>query len=221
LLDELRRQHPGYLFKAGGEFEMTQESVASMMRAMLISVIVIFAILGVQFRSYLQPAVVMSALPFSFIGVIIGLIVSDVALSLLSMMGVIALVGIVVNDSLVLVDFINSGRLRGDGRWKSILNAGHKRMRPVILTTVTTMGGLLPLAYSFFGRDEMLGPMAVSIVWGVSVATLLTLFLVPALYAIVDDIKIRSLGNAPAAQDDDMLTRPVDELIEHLSDDSR
>ncbi len=220
LLDQLRRRHPGYLFKAGGEFEMTQESVTSMTRAMLISVVVIFAILGAQFRSYIQPAVVMSALPFSFIGVIIGLIVSDVALSLLSMMGVIALAGIVVNDSLVMVDFINSGRMRGEGRWKSVLNAGHKRMRPVILTTITTMGGLLPLAYSFFGRDELLGPMAVSIVWGVSVATLLTLFLVPALYAIVDDIKIRVLGDTSATQDDDILSQPVDQLIEQLGGDS-
>ncbi len=220
LLKELRRRHPGYVFKAGGEFEMTQESVSSMTRAMAISVVVIFAILGAQFRSYLQPVVVMSALPFSFIGVIIGLIVSDVALSLLSMMGVIALAGIVVNDSLVMVDFINSSRMRGDGRWESVLSAGHKRMRPIILTTVTTMGGLLPLAYSFFGRDEMLGPMAVSIVWGVSIATLLTLFLVPALYAIVDDVTIRVRREPPAVADDEMLTKPVDELLLQLSAES-
>jgi multidrug efflux pump subunit AcrB len=212
-LAELRRERPDFSFTAGGEFETTQESVESMIKAMAISIIVIFAILGAQFRSYLLPAVVMAALPFSFVGVIVGLIVSNVALSLISMMGVIALAGIVVNDSLVLVDFINSSRARGDGRFRSILTAGHKRVRAIMLTTLTTMGGLLPLAYSFFGRDDMLGPMAVAIVWGVAIATLLTLLLVPALYAIVDDVRALALRRETVRDDREVLNAPVESLM--------
>ncbi len=216
-LAELRRERPDFTFKAGGEFEMTQESVASMINALGISVLVIIAILGAQFRSYIQPVVVMAALPFSFVGVIVGLIVSNVALSLISMMGVIALAGIVVNDSLVLVDFINGERARGVGRFGSILRAGHNRLRAIILTTVTTMGGLLPLAYSFFGRDDMLGPMAVAIVWGVAIATLLTLLLVPALCAIVDDARRLVLPREAVVDDRELLSAPVESIVEGLS----
>jgi multidrug efflux pump subunit AcrB len=218
-LAELRMERPDYSFEAGGEFEMTKESVQSMIRALMISVIVIFAILGAQFRSYIQPFIVMAALPFSFVGVVLGLIVSDVSLSIFSMMGVIALAGIVVNDSLVLVDFINGARRRGEGRFRSVLEAGQKRLRAILLTTVTTMGGLVPLAYSFFGRDEMLGPMAVAIVWGVAVATLLTLLLVPALYVIVDDLRRLALRQSLSDDDRDILDAPVDDLIDSMGGD--
>jgi multidrug efflux pump subunit AcrB len=212
-LAELRQERPDFNFEAGGEFEMTKDSVASMLRALLIAAVVIFAILAAQFRSYVQPVIVMAALPFSFVGVVLGLIVSDVSLSLFSMMGIIALAGIVVNDSLVLVDFVNGARRRGENRFRSILEAGSKRLRAILLTTVTTMAGLLPLAYSFFGRDEMLGPMAVAIVWGVAVATLLTLLLVPALYAIVDDLHALVMREDTVVDDRAILSAPVDDLI--------
>jgi multidrug efflux pump subunit AcrB len=215
-LADLRRERPDFSFEAGGEFEMTRESVQSMLRALMIAAVVIFAILGAQFRSYIQPAIVMAALPFSFVGVVLGLIVSDVSLSLFSMMGIIALAGIVVNDSLVLVDFINGARRGGEGRFRSILAAGQKRLRAILLTTVTTMVGLIPLAYSFFGRDEMLGPMAVAIVWGVAVATLLTLLVVPALCAIVDDLRGLVIREENPEDDREILSAPIDDLIDAL-----
>ncbi|MCB9476446.1 MAG: efflux RND transporter permease subunit [Deltaproteobacteria bacterium] len=195
LLAELERQNPGYTLEAGGEFEMTAESFRSLGVAFVISFLIIFAILGAQFKSYIQPMIVMAAIPFSFIGVVFGLMISGKAISLFSLMGIIALAGIVVNDSLVLVDFINVERTRGTSRRASILEAASKRLRPIILTTVTTMVGLIPMAYSFIGEENlMLTPMALAIVWGVSASTLLTLFLIPCMYAILDDIRAKVTG---------------------------
>lgn len=194
-LKEMESKHPGYTLKAGGEFEMTRDSIISLFKALVLSFIVIFAILGAQFKSYVQPFIVMSAVPFSFIGVVFGLIVSGKDLSMFSLMGIIALGGIVVNDSLVMVDFINRIRRTGLGRRESILQAAEKRLRPIMLTTVTTMGGLIPVAYAFIGKENlMLTPMALAIVWGLLASTILTLFLVPSLYAIFDDIHIRVTG---------------------------
>jgi multidrug efflux pump subunit AcrB len=111
-------------------------------------------------------------------------------LSFLSMMGLIALAGVVVNDSLILVDFINRAQQEGMSRDQAIQASGIARFRPVLLTTVTTVGGLIPLAFFATGQAKFLSPMAISVVWGLSFATLLTLILIPCLYAMLDDFVI-------------------------------
>mgnify|MGYP005623894203 CR=1 FL=1 len=111
----------------------------------------------------------------------------DVELSLLAVIGVVALVGIVVNDSLVLVDFINRARTEGKKVYDAVLESGKIRLRPVLLTTLTTIGGLGPMAFGLGGKEPYLAPMAISIVWGLAFATILTLLIIPCFYMILDD----------------------------------
>ena len=135
----------------------------------------------------------MAAIPFALGGVVIGHLVMGENLSFLSLLGFIALAGGVVNDSLIVVDFINRSRRNGMSVNDSIIQSGVARLRPVILTTVTTVGGLVPLAFFATGQAKFLSPMAISVVWGLSFATLLTLILTPCLYAMLDDGK-RMMG---------------------------
>ena len=130
----------------------------------------------------------MTAIPFGLIGVVIAFIAHGQPLSFLAIFGIVGLSGIVVNDSIVLVDFINKLRLEGLSRMDSIIRAGQIRIRPVILTTITTMGGLSTVAYGFGGKDPFLVPMALSICWGLFFATILTLIIIPCIYSIIDDI---------------------------------
>jgi len=187
---DLGQRVPGYDFHFGGETEEQRKSMRSLLKAFTITALIIYAILGGLFKSFLQPVIVMFAVPFGIIGVIIGHFVMGQSLSLLSLIGVVALSGIVVNDSLLLVDFINKAREGGTRRWRSILDSGKVRMRPILLTTLTTVLGLATLSFQTTGQAGYLAPMAISIVWGLLFATGLTLFLVPALFAIGDDFLI-------------------------------
>jgi len=186
---DLSTRHPGYSFEFGGETEEQRKSVGSLLRAYSVTALIIYMILGGLFKSFLQPFIVMFAVPFGIIGVIIGHFVMDQSISLLSLIGVVALSGIVVNDSLLLVEFINQSRAQGVRRWRSIMAAGRIRMRPILLTTLTTILGLLALSFQTTGQAGYLAPMAIAIVWGLFFATGLTLFLVPALFAIGDDMR--------------------------------
>ena len=136
----------------------------------------------------------MITVPFSFIGVVLGLFIMDVELSLLAVIGIVALVGIVVNDSLVLVDFINRARTKGKKVYDAVLESGKTRLRPVLLTTLTTIGGLGPMAFGLGGKEPYLAPMAIAIVWGLAFASVLTLLIIPCLYMIVDDISAKFLN---------------------------
>jgi multidrug efflux pump subunit AcrB len=185
---DLGRRTPGYDIVFGGETEEQRKSVASLFRAYVVAVLIIYMILGGLFKSFLQPFVIMIAVPFGVIGVIIGHFVMNQNLSLLSLIGAVALSGVVVNDSLLLVDFINRSREKGVRRWRSIVASGRIRMRPILLTTLTTIFGLLALSFQTRGQAGFLAPMAISIVWGLLFATGLTLLLVPSVFAIADDI---------------------------------
>jgi len=166
----------------GGEFQMTDDSFGQMQRAFILALIAIYGILAAQFRSYVQPILVMSVICFSFIGVIIGIYLLDYSLSMFVIYAMVGLAGIVVNDSLVLIDFINSERARGASALDAIKTASGKRFRPILLTTVTTVAGLLPMALGISGKSVVYGPFAAAIVFGLGVASILTLFLVPSLY---------------------------------------
>jgi multidrug efflux pump subunit AcrB len=185
--EDLGRRFPGYAMRFSGEYEETQEQLVALAKAFGVAILLIYAILGSLFKSFSMPLVVMLAVPFSFIGVVVGFYVMGEALGLMAIIGIIGLAGIVVNDSLILVDFINNGREGGLPRRDATLRACRLRLRPVILTSVTTIFGLLPLAMGLFGLSPFLTPIAVAIVWGLTFSTFLTLLLVPGLYAIVDD----------------------------------
>jgi len=131
----------------------------------------------------------MFAIPFAFVGVVFGLFFMGAELSLLAVIGIVALMGIVVNNSILLLDFINRARESGMSLNDAVINSGKTRFRPILLTTLTTLGGLFPMAFSIGGKEPYLAPMAISMFWGILFSTLLTLFAVPCLYLIVEDIK--------------------------------
>jgi multidrug efflux pump subunit AcrB len=186
----IESRHPDYTIKYGGEQEKTQESMQSLSRAFILAFFLIFMILATNFNSLTQPLVVMLAIPFGLIGVIIAFLFQGVPFSFMAILGVVGLSGVVVNDSIVLVDFINRLRQKGVDRRHSIIEAGQLRLRPVILTTVTTVLGLASVAYGFGGRDPFLQPAALAIVWGLLFATVLTLIIIPCIYAVIDDLTL-------------------------------
>jgi len=186
---DLSQRYPGVDVVYGGEFQMTDDSFGQMRRAFILALIAIYGILAAQFRSYVQPIIVMSVIGFSFIGVIIGIYLLDYSLSMFVIYAMVGLAGIVVNDSLVLIDFINSERARGASALDAIKTASGKRFRPILLTTVTTVAGLLPMALGISGKSVVYGPFAAAIVFGLSVASILTLFLVPSLYLSLEKAK--------------------------------
>jgi len=185
---DLSLRYPGYSLRLGGEHEEQQESIQSLIRAFLVAILLIYLILGNLFKSFFQPLIVMFAIPLGFIGVVVGHVVMDEVFGILSLIGAVALAGIVVNDSLILVDFMNKARLRGASRWRSILWSGKVRLRPILLTSITTMAAVSTLAFKRSGQDAFLAPMAISIVWGLLFATLLILLVVPVLCALSDDV---------------------------------
>lgn len=179
-------KYPGYTVESGGVAEQQRKSFSSLYLAFLIAILLVFTILAAQFKSYVQPIIVMLTIPFAFIGVVIGLIVMDLPFSLNTLIAVIALAGIVVNNSIVLVDFVNESRDEGVDRWNSLIHAGVSRLRPIILTTVTTVFGLMPFILSTSSASKDWKPMAVSIVFGLSFATIVSLIIIPVVYSFVD-----------------------------------
>jgi multidrug efflux pump subunit AcrB len=182
-------EYAGYGFTYGGEYRDTQESLGSLEELLLIAILIVYLIMALLFQSYLQPLIVMTAVPFSFIGVVYGLFIMDMNLSITALIGVVALVGLVVNDSIVLVDFVNRSREQGMGLYEAVVESGKVRLRPIILTTVTTIGGLLSMALGVGGSEPMLTPMAAVVVWGLLFSTTLTLLVVPCLYMIAEDVR--------------------------------
>jgi len=184
----------GYSVKYSGEFEDQMKSRKNLLTSYMFALFMIFILLVAMFRSLIQPFIVMCAIPFGIIGVILAFWVHDMILpsgrplNFFAMMGLVGLTGIVVNDSVVLVDFINRLRIKGKDRRHSLIEAGQTRLRPVIMTSITTIGGLVSVAYGIGGGDPFLKPMALSIVWGLVFSTVLTLIGIPCIYAIIDDI---------------------------------
>ncbi|MDP8253511.1 MAG: efflux RND transporter permease subunit [Candidatus Kaelpia aquatica] len=190
-MKDIPNQYPGYTVKFGGEQRENVKSIQGFIRAFIISFFCIFIILAANFNSLIQPFIVMTAIPFGLIGVIWAFLLHGLPLSFFMLMGVVGLSGIVVNDSIVLVEFINNLRQKGMDRRKSIIEAGRLRLRPVLLTTITTSLGLTPTAYGIWGGDPFLKPMALTIVWGLICATVLTLIVIPCIYAAIDDITMK------------------------------
>lgn len=184
---DLGRRYPGARLDAGGEQAKTVESIGSLVHALGVSFVIIYFLLAFLFSSYLQPLVVLLAVPFAALGVVFGFWGIGEPLSFMTMLGLLALCGVAVNDALVLVDFINAQRRAGHALVVSVLRAGSVRMRPVLITSLTTIGGLAPLAFFASGQARFLSPMAQALIFGMITSTLMTLLLVPAGYLVMED----------------------------------
>jgi len=171
-----------------GEAKEEGEAKAGLIKGIFFALFAIYALMAIPLKSYSQPLIIMSVIPFGVIGAIFGHFIMGLSLSILSFFGIIALIGVVVNDSLVMVDFVNQSRAAGQAIKHSVMQAGASRFRAIILTSLTTFFGLVPILMETSLQAQILIPMAASIAFGILFATVITLFLVPSLYMIGDDI---------------------------------
>ena len=187
LLPQFRQRYPDIDIQLGGEQEERAEALGGLAIGSLFSLVIIYGLLAIPLRSYLQPLVIMSVIPLGAVGAIPGHYVLDQQLMFFSALGIVALSGVVVNASLVLVDYANRQRREGMETVEAILKATSVRFRPIILTSVTTFVGLIPLMSTSTPATAPFLPMAISLAWGVLFATVITLLLVPCLYLMVED----------------------------------
>ena len=193
LVPKLRKSHPDVVTNIEGEALEAKEGNQTLLSAFLLALLTMYALLAIPFRSYVQPLIVMSVIPFGLVGAVMGHWIFQEPLSQLSTYGIVALAGIVVNDSLVLVDYINRRRLEGESLLEAVRTAGVARFRPILLTSLTTFAGLTPILLETSLQAQFLIPMAISLSFGVLFATFITLLLVPCIYLVLEDF--RRLGN--------------------------
>jgi len=187
-LSDIIGRHPGVSYGLAGEAEEASESIGSLVSTALLALLLIYALLAIPLKSYLQPLVIMSVIPFGAVGAILGHYLLGMDLVFFSLLGIVALAGVVVNSSLVLVDYINSQRKSGQELDWVVSHAGSVRFRPIVLTSMTTFVGLTPIMMDNAISTNMFTPMAVSLAFGVLLSTLVTLFLVPCLYLVLEDV---------------------------------
>jgi multidrug efflux pump subunit AcrB len=189
-------RHPGVSYALAGEAEERAESMGGLIKYTVLALFVMYALLAIPLQSYLQPLVIMSVIPFGMVGAILGHWLLGMDLVFFSLLGIVALSGVVVNSSLVLVDYINRQRDGGESLEWAVSHAGSVRFRPIVLTSITTFVGLAPMMALSTMSTAMFVPMATSLAFGVLVGTLITLFLVPSLYLILEDF-LNALGHRP------------------------
>jgi len=189
VVDRILENYPGITWSLEREAREQAEVFASLGQMTLIALFIIYALLAIPLKSYIQPFIVMVVIPFGLIGAIGGHLIMGEDMSILSVLGFVALAGVVVNDSLVLVDFINQERADGKPLREAIETSGALRFRPIILTSLTTFAGLLPVLFETSLQAQFLIPMAISLSFGVLFATFITLLLVPAFYTILEDLR--------------------------------
>ena len=201
VLPRLVETYPGLRYSFGGRHADMNESLSSLKISFPLALLAIFAMLAIPFQSYIQPLIVMISIPFGIIGAIAGHLLMGYALSIVSLMGLVALSGVVVNDSLVLISHANRLRKSSAQPVRELIKAAAiQRFRPIVLTTLTTSGGLAPMILETSMQARFLIPMALSLGFGVIFATVITLILVPSLYMIVEDLRNFS-GHARSAED--------------------
>ncbi len=188
-IPELKRKYPGLRSGLDGESSETGELARSLALGFVLSLFGIYALLAIPLKSYMQPLIIMGVIPFGIIGAIIGHIIVGIAFDMMSFFGVIALSGVVVNDSLIMVDYVNKAVARGEEKLNAILEAGQVRFRAILLTSLTTFFGLLPMLLETSMQAQIMIPMAVSLGFGIVFATVITLILIPCLYVVLDDLK--------------------------------
>ena len=207
--EDIGFRYPGYSLDFRGEFDQILESFKELgLKLLPMGVMLMYFILGAQFKSFLQPFIILFAIPFGVIGAMVGLLITQSTLSLIALFGVVALAGIVVNDSIVLIDFINQRRNqnqksktyddqekangRVDELRDAVLKGSRLRLRPIVLTSLTTIAGLIPMFLGLGGKSPIWQPLASTIIFGLLFSTLLTLFVMPALYYIIEGIRSKS-----------------------------
>ena len=189
VMPAVEREHAGVRYSFEGSQADQDAVVGSLQVGFPLALFAIFALLAIPLGSYVQPLIIMSAIPLGFVGAVAGHIVMNEDVTMLSMMGIVALSGVVVNDSLVMVDFINRERRGGRSLLAAVQAAGVARLRPILLTSITTFTGLAPLLMEEGAQADFLKPMAISLAFGVLFATAVTLVLVPAAYLILEDLE--------------------------------
>ena len=189
ILPEVLNEHPGVIYSLEGMRAEQQDAIGGLQIGFVIALFGIFSLLAIPLKSYVQPLIIMSAIPFGFVGGVWGHIFMGQAVTMMSMMGLVALSGVVINDSLIMVDFINRKRLLNSSLQTAVQEAGAARFRPIILTSLTTFAGLAPLMFERSIQAAFLVPMAISLAFGVIFATFITLVLVPTSYMILEDMK--------------------------------
>lgn len=188
-LDQLVQDYPGLSYEVEGEEKERGDSMASLVQGFLFSLLLIYTLLAIPFKSYVQPLIIMSAIPFGFIGAALGHILLGFDISILSMCGLVALSGVLVNDSLILIDYINRHRNDDVHIIKTVEDSGCRRFRPIVLTSLTTFCGLMPLIFEKSMQAQFLIPMGISLAFGVLGATVITLYFIPSMYMVIEDIK--------------------------------
>ena len=188
-LPALQNLYPGLRYSIEGEGKEEHESLRDVIQGFIIALFAIYALLAIPLRSFSQPFIIMLAIPFSLVGAVAGHLIMGFNLSLLSLFGMVGLAGVAVNDSLILVDAVNRLRRGGSAIKDAVARAGAMRFRPIILTSITTFAGLMPLIVEKSFQAKFLIPMAVSLGFGVLFATIVTLILIPCGYLILNDLK--------------------------------
>ncbi|MFA4973677.1 MAG: efflux RND transporter permease subunit [bacterium] len=187
----IAEKHPDVSLKFGGEWQRTEESMHDLIFAVLVAVFLIFIILAFEFQSLMQPFIVMLSIIYGFSGVSLAFFLHGEPISFLALVGTVGLSGVVVNNAIVMIDFINKALSDGLPVHDAVVKAARLRIRPIFLTTVTTLLGILPMAYGIGGRDPFLIPMALSFGWGLIFSSMCTLFVTPCVYMVVDDLRCR------------------------------
>ena len=188
-LPQMLNKYSRVTTEVAGNIKEVMEANRKQMMNFVLSMVLIYALLAIPLKSYSQPLIIMSVIPFGIIGAMFGHIILGMDMSSLSMFGVIAAAGVVVNDSLVMVDFVNKARAEGVALKGAVINAGSKRFRAILLTSITTFAGLIPIITETSLQAQFVIPMAVSLAFGVLFATVVTLLLIPCLYVALEDIK--------------------------------
>ena len=179
----------GYTISFGGESEQMKEAFSSLLLALILSIALVYMVMASQFESLLSPFIIMFTVPLAFIGALIALYLFNVSISIPAMIGFVVLTGIIVNNGIVLVDLINRLKSEGKSTYDAILIAGPTRLQPILMTALTTILGLLPMALGIGEGAELQLPLAVTVCGGLIFATALTLIVVPVVYSSLDNIK--------------------------------
>lgn len=199
LMPKLMADYPGLSYSFAGRQQDFSEALGGLGKGFMVALLMIYVLLAIPFKSYLQPFIVMLAIPFGIFGAIVGHLMMGYSISIVSMMGILALAGVVVNDSLVMVDHANEKVREGMSPYEAICTSGVRRFRPIMLTTISTFGGLAPMIFETSRQAKFMIPMAISLGYGILFATAITLLLVPCLYLMIDDLR-RLMGTSPGLE---------------------
>ena len=201
-MPKLLAQYSGVKFGLGGASQEEKTMMQRMIVGFIASLFLIYGLLAVPLKSYVQPLVIMSVIPFGFIGAVVGHLLFGVSISMLSIFGLIALAGVVVNDSLILVEFVNRARSDNLSIEEALISAGRERFRAILLTTMTTVVGLLPMLFETSTQAQFVIPMALSLSFGIIFATVITLVLIPCLYRVIYDLRQSKRFTEPVSGSD-------------------